>query len=122
MVTHAGWSYWMDWTVVIENDGGQTILGICAAVNQENGGTPSVPPSISVDEGDIVEAGVVLGKTGDTGNSTGVHLHFEARNCNEDGSWRIRDPNSMFLSGKNSYCAWEVLGRKKPFVLISGGV
>ena len=113
MVTHAGWSYWLGWTVVIENDGWQTILGHPCCGESGKRSTPSGPSSILVDEGDIIEAGAVLGQTGDTGNSTGVHLHFEVRKCDEDGSCRIRDPNSVFLSGQSSYCAWEVLGGKR---------
>lgn len=35
--------------------------------------------SIRVREGQVVNAGDLLGRTGDTGNSTGPHDHFEAR-------------------------------------------
>lgn len=34
---------------------------------------------ISVEEGDIVERGAVLGKVGSSGRSTGAHLHYEIR-------------------------------------------
>ena len=62
---------------------------------------------------ELIEAGAVLGQTGDTGNSTGVHLHFEVRKCDENGSCRIRDSNRVFLSGQSSYCAWEALGGER---------
>jgi uncharacterized repeat protein (TIGR01451 family) len=35
--------------------------------------------SVSVQPGDVVQAGQVLGVAGDTGNSSAVHLHFEIR-------------------------------------------
>lgn len=37
------------------------------------------PSSIKVSVGDIIEAGTVIGVPGDTGNSTGLHAHFELR-------------------------------------------
>jgi murein DD-endopeptidase MepM/ murein hydrolase activator NlpD len=74
---------------------------------------PSGSSSTSVNEGDIIEAGAVLGQTGDTGNSTGIHLHFEVRRCDKDGSCTIRDPNSVLLPGQISYCEWEMLGGER---------
>ena len=35
--------------------------------------------TLKVSEGDVVEAGDVVGLIGSTGNSTGNHLHFEIR-------------------------------------------
>lgn len=39
--------------------------------------------SITVDEGDSVECGTILGLVGSSGNSTGPHIHFEVRTPSE---------------------------------------
>lgn len=52
----------------------------------ENGGLEFLYAHLSeiyVSEGDIVENGQVIGRTGSTGSSTGDHLHFEVRMNNE---------------------------------------
>jgi murein DD-endopeptidase MepM/ murein hydrolase activator NlpD len=36
---------------------------------------------LQVKVGDVIEEGVVIGFSGNTGNSTGHHLHFEIRRC-----------------------------------------
>jgi murein DD-endopeptidase MepM/ murein hydrolase activator NlpD len=109
MVTHAGWSYWLGWTVVIENEGTQVILGHMCCGGKGTTSYPSGESTIDVEPGDIIEAGEVMGQTGETGNSTGVHLHFEVRHCDADGRCQIQDPSSVFLPGQGSYCQWETL-------------
>ena len=58
-------------TVIIEHENGyHTFYGHLASRN--------------VKEGDVVHRGQVIGVMGNTGNSTGVHLHFE---CKEENVW-----------------------------------
>lgn len=47
-----------------------------------------------VDQGDVVQPGQILGRSGSTGNSTGPHLHYEIR---EDD--RAVDPRPLIESG-----------------------
>jgi len=110
IVAHAGWSYWLGWTVVVENNGNQVILGHMCCGGPGTTGTPTGESSLRVRQGDVIQAGTVVGQTGETGNSEGIHLHFEVRQCDTDGRCTIRDPSSVFLSGQDSYCDWEVLG------------
>ena len=49
---------------------------------------------IVVEPGSRVEAGTILGKVGNTGNSTGPHLHFEIRQRTSDG-WLAIDPAAI---------------------------
>jgi len=42
-------------------------------------GSPTGESTIRVSPGDIIEAGESVGKTDETGNSDGIHLHFEVR-------------------------------------------
>jgi len=109
MVTHAGWSYWLGWTVVIENRGSQVVLGHMCCGESGKTGSPTGESTIRVSPGDIIEAGESMGKTGETGNSDGIHLHFEVRQCDEDGRCQIQNPSSVFLPGQNLLCSWEAL-------------
>lgn len=52
---------------------------------------------IDVKEGDIVNAGQNLGISGNTGRSTGPHLHFETEYCDKEGNWQKFDP-TLYLS------------------------
>lgn len=109
MVTHAGWSYYLGWTVVIENNGSQVILGHMCCGESAKTSVPTGESTIQVSPGDIIDAGEVMGQTGETGNSDGIHLHFEVRHCDEDGRCSIVNPSSVFLPGQNSLCPWEFL-------------
>ncbi|MEB3233064.1 MAG: M23 family metallopeptidase, partial [Leptolyngbyaceae bacterium] len=66
-------------TVIVENEE----LGLRTLYAHMSG--------IGVNKGDGVEQGVVLGWVGNTGNSTGPHLHFEVHRYT-DGGWVAIDP------------------------------
>jgi murein DD-endopeptidase MepM/ murein hydrolase activator NlpD len=112
-VTHAGWSYWLGWTVVVENNGWQTILGHMCCGEAGTASSPTGDSSLQVQPGDVIQAGTVVGETGTTGNSTGVHLHLEVRKCDGKGRCAIMDPSSVLLSGQSLYCGWEEKVRQR---------
>jgi murein DD-endopeptidase MepM/ murein hydrolase activator NlpD len=66
-------------TVVIEHNNGQlqTLYGHMS--------------EISVQEGQVIQQGTIIGAVGSTGNSTGPHLHFETKVPTADG-WVVVDP------------------------------
>ena len=49
---------------------------------------------VCVNVGNRVPAGTVIGKMGNTGNSTGTHLHFEMRDLTD----RVLDPSEFFVT------------------------
>lgn len=52
---------------------------------------------IDVKEGDTVHANQQIGLSGNTGRSTGAHLHFETQYMDKDGSWKKFDP-TLYLA------------------------
>jgi len=52
---------------------------------------------IGVKEGDAVNAGQQIGVSGNTGRSTGAHLHFETKSMNQNGEWQKFDP-TLYLA------------------------
>ena len=78
-IVSAGWNGGYGKAVVIEHSNGsrQTLYGHLS--------------QISVQAGQSIEQGTVLGLVGSTGQSTGPHLHFEERVPNGDG-WVAIDP------------------------------
>jgi len=78
-VISAGWKGGYGKVVIIQhNDVQQTLYGHLS--------------QISVQSGQVIEQGTVLGLVGSTGNSTGPHLHFETRIPNGD-EWVAIDPS-----------------------------
>ncbi len=113
-VTFAGWNYYLGWAVVIENEGWQVILGhLCCGVKGSSS-SPSGSSSLVVSEGDLVQSGSLVGKSGETGNATGPHLHFEIRRCEPDGTCHVVNPNQAILPGQESLCPWEEFGDGPP--------
>ena len=77
-VISAGWNGGYGKAIVIQhNDSQQTLYGHLS--------------EISVQPGQQIAQGAVIGLVGSTGNSTGPHLHFEARSPGANG-WVAVDP------------------------------
>ncbi|NUP32800.1 MAG: peptidoglycan DD-metalloendopeptidase family protein [Streptomycetaceae bacterium] len=70
-VVSAGWSGSYGYEVIIRHsDGGSNVFSEYAHM---------IKGTLTVKAGDTVEAGKVIGKSGETGNAFGPHLHFEIR-------------------------------------------
>jgi hypothetical protein len=51
------------------------------------------PGSVEVARGDVVGAGDLLGRVGETGHATSPHLHFEVRTCKDPTArWELAKP------------------------------
>jgi murein DD-endopeptidase MepM/ murein hydrolase activator NlpD len=79
-VISAGWNGGYGKAVIIQHgDTQQTLYGHLSEV--------------SVQAGQTIAQGTVIGLVGSTGNSTGPHLHFESRMPNFAGVWSAVDPS-----------------------------
>ncbi len=91
-VVFAGWSaVGYGNLIVIENAGWQVYLG------HNN--------SFLAQVGEIVQAGQAVSLSGNTGNSSGPHVHFEVRQC-VNGECTPRNPNLVALPGQSAPCDW----------------
>ncbi|MCY7367902.1 MAG: M23 family metallopeptidase [Chamaesiphon sp.] len=80
-VISAGWNGGYGNAVIIQHsDTQQTLYGHLS--------------KISVQAGQTIAQGNVIGLVGSTGNSTGPHLHFESRRLNTAGVWTAVNPIS----------------------------
>ncbi len=78
-VISAGWNGGYGKAIIIQHsDTQQTLYGHLS--------------EISVQAGQTIAQGTVIGLVGSTGNSTGPHLHFESRMPNVAGTWSAVDP------------------------------
>ncbi|MBE9003577.1 peptidoglycan DD-metalloendopeptidase family protein [Fortiea sp. LEGE XX443] len=84
-VDTAGWAGGYGLTVILTHSSAQqTLYGHMS--------------EIFVQPGQIVEPGMVIGRVGSTGNSTGPHLHFEVRHLTQNG-WVAVDPGGQLQAG-----------------------
>ncbi len=80
--------------VVVENNGIQIYYAHLSA--------------FSVARGDVVERGQKIGEVGNTGNSTGPHLHYGIKKKTGDNSYVWVDPQNYFYDGyKKAACPTE---------------
>ncbi|NEQ95381.1 MAG: M23 family metallopeptidase [Cyanothece sp. SIO2G6] len=78
----------------VETTGSLDGYGLTVIVENEELGLRTLyahMAGIGVDKGEAVEQGAVLGWVGNTGNSTGPHLHFEVHRYTAEG-WVATDP------------------------------
>jgi murein DD-endopeptidase MepM/ murein hydrolase activator NlpD len=95
IIMSAGWQGGYGKAIVIQHNGvQQTLYGHLS--------------EIFVQPGQRIEQGMVIGRVGSTGNSTGPHLHFETKVATADG-WVAIDP------GDAMKYALENLSRSSPF-------
>jgi murein DD-endopeptidase MepM/ murein hydrolase activator NlpD len=95
IVISAGWNGGYGKAIVIQhNDTQQTLYGHLS--------------EISVQPGQKIDRGTVIGLVGSTGNSTGPHLHFESR-TSTTGAWVAVDP------GLEIQYAVDTLRRSMPY-------
>ncbi len=93
-VVFAGWKGPYGNLVVVENAGFQVYL----AHHSE----------IYVSLGQVVDAADVVGRSGSTGNSSGIHVHMEIRRW--DGTrWSSHNPDLTLLPGQPAFCNWHSL-------------
>lgn len=100
-VISAGWNGGYGKAVIIQhNDTQQTLYGHLSET--------------SVQVGQTITQGTVIGLVGSTGNSTGPHLHFESR-MPIDGVWSAVDPSQEIkYAGENLRRAMPYAGRELP--------
>lgn len=80
--------------------------------------------SITVTAGDVVEQGQVIGKMGNSGSSTGTHLHFEVRIGSDSHAGRVypldyvdpENPRPMSYGSGNSFSLTTTVLSKEEFV------
>ena len=77
-VKSSGWQGGYGKTIVISHPEGESLYGHCS--------------SLSVSKGQWVEQGQVIGRVGNTGRSTGPHLHFEIKDIKRQSF----DPIAIF--------------------------
>ncbi len=92
-------------------------LGISIVIDHGNGVTTTYGhlSEVRVEEGDEVEIGQVIGIGGNTGISTGPHLHFEVR---KDGD--TVDPLHVLPTGDGDTTTFQIDCATTPFTLPAG--
>lgn len=98
-VIYTGWLRLFGNAVVIENAGYRVYLAHHSA--------------LLVQAGQVVEAGETVAVSGSTGNSTGIHVHFEVRVWN-GGAWTPVNPLATLLPGQDAPCDWYNLAIPQP--------
>lgn len=97
--------------------------GLAVAIDHNQGTQQTLYGHLSeifVKPGEVVKQGMVIGRVGSTGVSTGPHLHFEFRQLTTDG-WVTLDPGAQLEYALAQFVKSFDFAQAKPGEVLGGG-